>query len=150
MSGVGPRILFRPQGRNRLECVLVRLSRLSVDLDLVFVPRKSREEFQTLTHEALHRVQSRIRNLYPAATLRTEPLPGSSAAGKVIVAMGPLEVKMEVATVHRNPVPNPSPPRPTSGSSHIWQDIAAPPVLFRNLCRQIQCRSDPTTPARPL
>ena len=75
--------------------------RLSVDLDLVFVPRKSREEFQTLTHEALHRVQSRIRNLYPAATLRTEPLPGSSAAGKVIVAMGPLEVKMEVATVHR-------------------------------------------------
>ena len=92
---------FALKGGTALNVYWFDYPRVSVDLDLVFVPQKSREEFHTLTHAALRRVQSRIRNLYPAAVLRTEPLPGSSAAGKVMAAIGPIEVKMEVAVVHR-------------------------------------------------
>ncbi len=98
---VKPETCFALKGGTALNVYWFNFPRMSVDLDLVFLPCVSRTEFHRSTDRALARIQKRMGNIHPPVQVTCLPLPGSQATGKLWVKAGQVEVKIEVAAVHR-------------------------------------------------
>ncbi len=111
---------FALKGGTALNVFWYDLPRLSVDLDLVFLPRLGRRDFLEQCGEALNRIQAGLAETVSGLHVDTKPLPGSSEPGTLFIHREGVSVKVEVNAVHRESLYAPS-----------WRDVSpnAQPVF---------------------
>ena len=92
---------FALKGGTALNFFWFNLPRLSVDLDLVYLPVSPRPTFLMETGQALHRIAAKIRQADPSTTVTFKQAPHSSTFGKLYCRQQGVEVKVEVAMGQR-------------------------------------------------
>jgi predicted nucleotidyltransferase component of viral defense system len=96
---------FALKGGTAINLFLRDMPRLSVDIDLVYLPREPREESLDGIRSGFQRIAKRIENELPGA----RAIPGMSGGSltKLNVQRGPVRVKIEVSPVLRGAVEAP-------------------------------------------
>lgn len=90
---------FALHGGTAINLFYTEMPRLSVDIDLTFIPYRDRKTDLFNIREKLLRISEQIRNVIPAVQIR-EPL-NESDEFKLYCSLGGLTVKIEVNTVNR-------------------------------------------------
>jgi hypothetical protein len=90
---------FALKGGTAINLFIRDLPRLSVDIDLTYVPVAPREDSLAAIHAALTRISGRIRSAIPGARISLSPTQG--AATKLIVRADGVQIKIEVTPVLR-------------------------------------------------
>lgn len=125
---------FALKGGTALNVFWYDLPRLSVDLDLTFLPRVGRPEFLALTGAALNRLQTAISDTWPDAILQTKPFPGSTSPGTLFLQNGGVQVKLEVNPVHRESI-YPTENRPVMPAAQpLWGPTPMKLLSFAETC----------------
>ncbi|MBF2754344.1 MAG: nucleotidyl transferase AbiEii/AbiGii toxin family protein [Gammaproteobacteria bacterium AqS3] len=121
---------FALKGGTAINLFYRNLPRYSVDIDLVYVPVKDRNESLRSITQNLMRLSSRIREALPQVTEVTDHLNSAAPrdAGKVFVQTTEAQIKIEVSPVLRGTLFD---PEPRSVSEHVEQEFgfAAMPLL---------------------
>lgn len=99
---------FALKGGTAINFFVRDLPRLSVDIDLTFLPSTDREEALTRTEEALRRIAERIRAAIPGVHIHPSTPKTQSTINKLIVRTpDQIEIKIEVNPVLRGCVYEP-------------------------------------------
>ncbi|MFW6213080.1 MAG: nucleotidyl transferase AbiEii/AbiGii toxin family protein [Spirochaetota bacterium] len=93
-----PRIESDPGGDGNLRDV----PRLSVDLDLVYLPIQDRATSLRSIGDALNRISGDVQRSVPDATVRPVPLPGSDETVRLIVASPKGTVQLQSCLLRAN------------------------------------------------
>ncbi len=94
---------FALKGGTAINLFVRNLPRLSVDIDLVYLPRVSRSEALQGITDALLRISARISKVFPEAKI-TEAFKDKSDALRLIVSRAGVQVKIELSPVLRGTV----------------------------------------------
>ena len=95
---------FALKGGAALSFFWFDLPRLSVDLDLVYLPVSARQKFLTETDHALQRIAERIRQSDPSLNVAFTRAPHSPTLSKLHCRQHDVSVKVEVAMGQRQNV----------------------------------------------
>lgn len=95
---------FALKGGTALNFFWFDLPRLSVDLDLVYLPVSARQKFLTETDHALQRIAERIRQSDPSLNVAFTRAPHSPTFSKLHCRQHNVNVKVEVAMGQRQNV----------------------------------------------
>jgi predicted nucleotidyltransferase component of viral defense system len=98
---------FALKGGTAINLFVRDLPRLSVDIDLTYLPIDGREESLSRIHEALHRLGARIETALRGSTILFTAPPGGRAT-KLQVQRGRESVRIEVSPVLRGSVHEPA------------------------------------------
>ena len=98
---VGQEECFALKGGTALNFFYFDMPRLSVDLDLTFLPIKSRDETLTAITESLSRIAGKMNRLFPKYQVQKTKLKGTDHINKLIVSNGGDLVKIEPNMVLR-------------------------------------------------
>lgn len=90
---------FALKGGTAINLFIRDLPRLSVDIDLTFVPVEPRERSLAAINDALERISGRIRAAIPGAKIF--PSPNAGAATKLLIRADGAQIKIEVTPVLR-------------------------------------------------
>ena len=116
---------FALKGGTAINLFLHDLPRLSVDIDLTYLPIRSRPESLADIAAALQRIADRVRDALPRAhvTLRRDPSTGDPT--KIVVRRDAVQVKVEVTPVLRGCVyePDVRPVAPAVEASFGYAEI---------------------------
>jgi predicted nucleotidyltransferase component of viral defense system len=95
---------FALKGGTAINLFLRDMPRLSVDIDLAYIPVEDRDTSLARIDEALAKIQSDIQRSVPRAEARPSLLKGSGKRFKLLVLQGETTVKIEVTPVLRGSV----------------------------------------------
>ncbi len=110
LPAVSAEEIFALKGGTALNFFWWDMPRLSVDLDLVYLPTSSRHTFLTETGAALQRIAARINDKDPDLSMQFTHYPPSAAVTKLHVQQNEdVTVKIEVAIGQRQPLYPPVP-----------------------------------------
>lgn len=87
------------KGGTAINLFLRNMPRLSVDIDLTYLPFDDRERSLTLIYESLGRTRKRIKKSIPGTTVNKHTIEGNDI--KLLVQSGNAQIKIEVNTVTR-------------------------------------------------
>jgi Nucleotidyl transferase AbiEii toxin, Type IV TA system len=79
---------FALKGGTALNLFIRDMPRLSVDIDLAYLPVQDRDTSLAAIDEALTKIGTAIENLVPGCTVRAQLLKGTSKCIKLVVAQG--------------------------------------------------------------
>lgn len=89
----------RLRGGTALNLFIRDMPRLSVDIDLAYLPVQDRETSLTSIHHALKAIAGDITRTVPGANVSGSALSGTSTWCKLVVAQDEVRVKIEVTPV---------------------------------------------------
>lgn len=92
---------FALKGGTAINLFLRNMPRLSVDIDLVYLPVADRSSSLRAIDAALHRIAERIENGVASSRVLPGRLAGEGQVTKLVVAAGGVQVKVEVTPVLR-------------------------------------------------
>lgn len=92
------------KGGTAINLFLRHMPRLSVDLDLVYLPIQDRVISLKNISDALERIRQDVERSIPEVTVKSVPLPGSDETMRLIAASSSGTVKVEVSPVLRGSV----------------------------------------------
>lgn len=95
---------FALKGGTALNLFIRDMPRLSVDIDLAYLPVQDRETSLTSIHHALKAIAGDITRTVPGANVSGSALSGTSTWCKLVVAQDEVRVKIEVTPVLRGSV----------------------------------------------
>jgi predicted nucleotidyltransferase component of viral defense system len=98
---------FALKGGTAINLFLRDMPRLSVDIDLAYLPVAPRAESLTAIDAALKRIAETARSVLPAGRITESPLRGEAAVNKLFVSDGQVQIKIEVTPVIRGCVYEP-------------------------------------------
>ena len=105
LPALAPETCFAIKGGTAINLFLRELPRLSVDIDLVYLPLEDRPTSLAAIDQALDRIKVRISELEPGIVVDPLPIsPDVQEAGKLIVRASGVQVKVEVNHVFRGTV----------------------------------------------
>jgi len=99
---------FALKGGTAINLFVRNMPRLSVDIDLTYLPILSREESLTAIDAAMKRIAGRIRKAFPKAIVTPSRTPPETAVIKLLVRSAEVQVKIEVTPVLRGCVYEPT------------------------------------------
>jgi predicted nucleotidyltransferase component of viral defense system len=98
---------FALKGGTAINLFLRNLPRLSVDIDLTYVPVAPRPESLADIDAAMNRIAERARSVPPVEAITQQPLKGVGAVTKLVVRGEGVQIKIEVTPVLRGCVYEP-------------------------------------------
>lgn len=101
MPYISQETCFALKGGTAINLFLRDMPRLSVDLDLVYVPVEERETSLTLMDAAMRRIAIRIRNALPDVVVAESVLPKIDKCIRLQVMRNTISIKIEVSPVLR-------------------------------------------------
>lgn len=104
---VAPETEFALKGGTAINLFVRPMPRLSVDIDLTFLPVADRATSLAAIDAAMTRIAERIRAGLPNARVQTTPLIDEGAITKMVVRAGAAQIKIEVTPVLRGTVYDP-------------------------------------------
>ena len=119
------------------------MPRLSVDIDLTYLPVQPRAKSLAAIDAAMKRIADRIRTTIPGAQVTQTALRPENAVYKLLVRAGGVQIKIEVTPVLRGCVYD---PELRAGS--VWIRRSARRFLCGPLCGKDGGRPRPATPPR--
>ena len=99
--------VFALKGGTAINLFIRNMPRLSVDIDLMFLPVLSRKESLPAIDAAMKRIEGRIIEVIAGATLARHLTEG--AVTKLQVSAGGAQIKIELSPVTRGSFPSPFP-----------------------------------------
>lgn len=100
---------FALKGGTAINLFVRNMPRLSVDIDLTYLPVASRAESLTAIHAAMLRLATRIRKVLPGVHVTQSELASEKAVVKLLVRHDQVQIKIEVTPVLRGCVFRPEP-----------------------------------------
>ena len=98
---------FALKGGTAINLFVRDMPRLSVDIDLTYVPVAARADSLAAIDAALRRIAERARSVLPDAQVRETPLQREAAVTKLLVRQQGVQIKIEVTPVLRGCVYEP-------------------------------------------
>jgi predicted nucleotidyltransferase component of viral defense system len=95
---------FALKGGTAINLFVRDMPRLSVDIDLAYLPVSDREESLRAINSALRRIEARILKTVKGSKVQPSVLPGTKYAIKLVVRQGDAQIKIEVTPVLRGTV----------------------------------------------
>ena len=140
---------FALKGGTAINLFVRAMPRLSVDIDLTYVPVAPRAESLAAIDAAMKRIVARVQKAIPDAKITSSGSEG--AITQLIVRQGGVQTKIEVTPVLRGCVYQPQTrARVRRGRGRIRLRRNAGCLLCGPLCRQDRCRPRPSAPPRPV
>ncbi len=99
---------FALKGGTAINLFLRDMPRLSVDIDLTYLPVAPRSESLAAIDTAMKRIGRRLRSTAPDARINETPLHGEGAVNKLVVRADGVQIKIEVTPVLRGCVYEPA------------------------------------------
>lgn len=99
---------FALKGGTAINLFLRDMPRLSVDIDLTYLPVAPREESLNEIDAAMKRIADRARSVSPAENVTEQPLSGNGPVTKLLARGNGVQIKIEVTPVLRGCVFEPS------------------------------------------
>ena len=98
---VGEETCFALKGGTAINLFVRELPRLSVDIDLTYLPVASREESLSGIDAALHRVAGRIESVFAGVRVQSGKVRGERTVNRLFVRDRHVQIKIEVTPVLR-------------------------------------------------
>ena len=98
---------FALKGGTAINLFIRDMPRLSVDIDLTFLPISSRPDSLAAIEAAMKRIATRLRSGIPSAHVNETPLHREGAVNKLVVRADGVQIKVEVTPVMRGCVYEP-------------------------------------------
>lgn len=105
---VGRELCFALKGGTAINLFLRDMPRLSVDIDLTYLPVEPREESLTAIDAALKRIAEAVRSHSPVEHITEQPLRDEKVITRLIARDGTVQIKIEVTPVLRGCVYEPA------------------------------------------
>ena len=99
---------FALKGGTAINLFVRDMPRLSVDIDLTYLPVADREHSLREIHAAMGRISDALRHGIPGARINAVPLPSEKCTTRLIVRAGGVQIKIEVTPVLRGCVYDPA------------------------------------------
>lgn len=124
---------FALKGGTAINLFVRDLPRLSVDIDLTYLPVEDRATSLGNIDAAIRRIAARIGETIPRSRTQVVPLPGVGAAIKVLVASDGVQIKIEVTPVIRGCVYSPETRAVCDRVEELFGYAEVPVVSFPDL-----------------
>jgi len=92
---------FALKGGTAINLFIRDMPRLSVDIDLTYIPVKEREESLSDIDQALNHIAANLEKLHPNLKVQSSVLRGTNRVGKLVVRTHEAQIKIEVSPVIR-------------------------------------------------
>ncbi|MCP3953810.1 MAG: nucleotidyl transferase AbiEii/AbiGii toxin family protein [Desulfobacterales bacterium] len=119
---------FAVKGGTAINLFLRDMPRLSVDIDLAYIPVENRDTSMAGIDEALSKITNDIKRAVPRTSVRSSMLKGTDKRYKLVVSQGSITVKVEVTPVLRGSV-FPTEPHQLSPKTEAEFGFARVPLL---------------------
>ena len=104
---VGEEKCFALKGGTAINLFFRDMPRLSVDIDLAYLPVLSRDESLQEIHASLKKIAARVEKSLPGSKVQTSVLPKTDRVVKLVISTRDAQIKVEVAPVLRGTVFSP-------------------------------------------
>ena len=141
---------FALKGGTAINLFVRDMPRLSVDIDLAYLPVEEREKSLAGIDAALRAIAADIERAVPGCTVRASTLAGTSYRFKLLVLGREAAVKVEVTPVLRGSLAPPDLREVMPRARGVWICARAGARFQRAVCRQALRRPGSPASARPV
>jgi len=115
---------FAMHGGTAINLFIRNMPRLSVDIDLTYIPIESREESYKNINDALNNIKTSLEKIYPKIVIAHK-----EAIGKLLISHHGIQIKVEVNLVNRGCIQPPAKMLLCNKASEKYESFAAIKVV---------------------
>jgi len=124
---------FVLKGGTAINLFVRDMPRLSVDIDLTYVPVSTREDALAEIDASLRALKDSLINLLPGLHITGSELPGTNTIYKLLTQLGNTQVKIEISPVMRGVVDKPIQLETSAQTREAFGYASVPVVSFNDL-----------------
>lgn len=124
---------FALKGGTAINLFVRDMPRLSVDIDLTYVPVNKRKDALTEIDASLRAIKDDLTKLFPGLRVTGSELPGTNIIYKLLTELRNIQVKIEISPVMRGVVNEPVQLETSAQTQEVFGYASVPVVSFNDL-----------------